>query len=136
MEKKWIASTEGKVAKLTLPLSLEAALGEQQEILDHQTDSQATTDLKHTRHGLACSNSVVCEARNCGHIVGQENPAFLRTPLQDSRVMDPGKCDVLNPHNVEVRLPPQQAADDIVVEVLVSGKTEHGSLTRIRMPGE
>lgn len=68
MEKKWIPSAEGKVANLALPLSLEATLCEQRNILDHQTDSQAT--------------------------------------------------------------------DDVVVEVLVSGKTEHESLTRIGMSGE
>jgi hypothetical protein len=121
---------------LAFPLSLEATFGEQQEILDHQSDCQVAADFKHTQHGLACSNSLVRKARDGGHIVRQKNPALLCAPFQYSSVICPGKIDVLNSRNIQIRLAAQQPADDVVVEVLVSGKTKHESCTRIGLPGE
>jgi hypothetical protein len=109
---------------------------EQQEILNHQADGQPTADLKHTGHGFAFSDSVVREARHCTHVVRQENPTLLRAPIQHRGVIRPGQVRVLNPHNIKIRLPPEQPADDVVVEVLISGEPEHASGTRLGVPGE
>jgi hypothetical protein len=109
---------------------------EQQQILDDHAQSQSAADLNDPRHRLAFSHSMVREARNCRHIVRQENPTLLRAPLQHGGVIRPGQVDVLNPHNIEIRLPPEQPADDVIVEVLIRREPEHVSGTRLGMPSE
>jgi citrate lyase gamma subunit len=47
---------------------------------------------------------------------------FLGCPPQYGRIIRASEADVLDSHDVQIRVAPQQAAYDIVVQVFVSGQ--------------
>ena len=49
----------------------------------------------------------------------------MRGPFQDGRVIGSRHSRILNAYQVQLGFPPKQAADDIIVQVLIRGKTKH-----------
>jgi hypothetical protein len=45
--------------------------------------------------------------------------------IQHRRIIGAGKPCILNPHQIQFRPTPQQATDDVVVEILIDGKAQH-----------
>jgi hypothetical protein len=50
----------------------------------------------------------------------------LGCPLENSWIVRSRESYVLDTYDVDVRLPTNQPADDVVVEVLVCGYSQHG----------
>jgi len=64
-------------------------------------------------------------------VVRQNNPIVFGCPCQDLRVILSGEANVLDANDVEIRLPEQQAADNVPVEVLIGQQSEHSSSLRL-----
>ncbi len=58
--------------------------------------------------------------------MGQQHAAMSCRPIQDYGILFAGKTDVLDAHDIEVRIPEPETSKDRVVEVLVCQQTEHG----------
>jgi hypothetical protein len=57
--------------------------------------------------------------------MGEENAGLFRGPFQNDGIIRACQTGVLQPHNIDGRITPQNAADNIVVEVLVGGEFQH-----------
>jgi hypothetical protein len=57
-------------------------------------------------------------------IVSQDDALVLFRPFKDDRIGFFVKTDVLNPNDFQVRVPPEQTAQDTPVEVLVGQKLQ------------
>ena len=65
----------------------------------------------------------------------QQDSLLPSGPCQNSRVVGPGQTDVLNADKIEVGEAAAKAADDVGVEVLVRGQSEH-RVERLPSPRE
>lgn len=63
----------------------------------------------------------------------QDDASFPRRPFKDAGIIDLPQSDVLNAHQVQRRHVPQNATDQIVVQILVRQQPNHGS-ARLRVP--
>jgi hypothetical protein len=66
---------------MPFPLSVSAALRQQQEIVDRLSDRAAAGNLEDARHELAVLEAFVGVLRHRRYIVRQQNAALLRCPL-------------------------------------------------------
>jgi len=54
--------------------------------------------------------------------MGEQYTSLLSCPRKNCRVVCAGETNVLKANDVQSWLPTQQATDDVVVEILVSGQ--------------
>lgn len=70
------------------------------------------------------------------HVVGKQKALLFGCPFKNYGVACTGKADILDADNVDIRPATEQAANDIIIEILVGGQEQHsnsqlcGSLTR------
>src|ERR1019366_2156255 len=74
---------------------------------------------------LARLHAVVGKGCQGGNIMAHEDALLRSRPSEHGRVSLPRQASVLNAHYVKGRVPPEQAAQDVVVEILVEGKRGH-----------
>ncbi len=131
--------SEGQVPNLSFPLVLDAAPGNEHQILDHRRDGGFARDREHSRHGQALPNSVIGIPEQGIDVVGEENPLFARCPIQDGGIVCTGQAGLLNRADIDVRLATQLRPDQVRVEVFVSRESNHAggiwrAIKRSRMP--
>jgi hypothetical protein len=107
------------------PLTLNAALGEKQEVIDRQADGSARARCEDTGHRPASGDALEGKADQRGDVVSQHDPALTRCPFEDCRVVSAGQTSILNARDVEVGETPKKTTDDVGVEVLVRCKAKH-----------
>lgn len=61
-------------------------------------------------------------------IVRNQHALLVCGPLKYCGVVSSRETDILNPDDVEIRLPAHEAADNIVVEVFVCPQSQHNEL--------
>ena len=61
------------------------------------------------------------------HVVGKQKALLFGRSFKDYGVACTGKADILNADNIDVRPATEQTANDIVIEVLVSGQEQHSA---------
>ena len=61
------------------------------------------------------------------HVVGKQKASLFGRSFKDYGVACTGKADILNADNIDVRPATEQTANDIVIEVLVSGQEQHSA---------
>jgi hypothetical protein len=69
------------------------------------------------------------------HIVREDYPSLLRSPLENGGIVGSCEPDLLDAHDVDVRLPTNQPTDNIVVEILVCGQL-HDGMARLPATGQ
>ncbi len=124
---QYAAASEGKVAYLSLPFVLKAAFRQKKYVLNGTPHRDGTWHLKYSWHALTFLHSLIGVLRHGRDVVRQHNPILTGSPFEYGPIMLSRKSCILNPENVNVRIPTGNATCDVVVEVLVGGKTEHGS---------
>jgi hypothetical protein len=58
--------------------------------------------------------------------VSEKNAALVGGPLEHVLIVSPGQAGVLDRDNIDLRVAPNYAAYDSVVEVLVRGEAKQG----------
>jgi hypothetical protein len=90
-----------------------------------------TVGLTWTTPGIGCPASArVGEPDHRRGVVRHDEPAGPCRPAQDGLVVGGRQADVLNADDVQVGPAPDEAADDVVVEVLVGQQPQHGAQRR------
>ena len=118
-------SAERQVPHLPFPFAVQTAFCQQEQILDGHSESQIGANLEHSRHATSVSYSLVSMICQRGSVMGDEDTVFPSGEVKDSGIIGSGQADILNANNVEIGAAAQQAAQDIVVEVLISGEAQH-----------
>src|SRR3989442_9471723 len=80
------AVASGDEADLPFPLAFQAALRQQDELLNGPTDGHGLADQEHARRWQTLDNASVRERSHGAHIVAEHHPPVLRCPFQHNRV--------------------------------------------------
>jgi hypothetical protein len=110
-----------------LPFGLAAAFRKEEEILDGLSDGNGGLGREDARHRFSRQDAQVGIVGDRRDVVGDQNTSLPGGPIQNLGIVHTHETDVLNPHDVQTWTSVLQAPNDLVVEVLVSEQTEHGS---------
>ncbi len=119
-------------AHLSLPLAFEAALGEQEKIVNRLAERRARPHLEDSWHRLTSSDSVEGVFGHCRDVVRDDDSPLARSSFQNHGVVGAGKTGVLDANNIDRRILAKQASHDVAVEVLVRCKPQHRRTVSIR----
>ena len=108
----------------SLPFVGQAAFDNQKQVFNHATDWNALVGFEQARHWPSRGDTLVRVLAHRRNVVRDYHPPGGR-PSQDHWIIRPRQVYVLNTDDVNVRFPPNQPANDIVVEVLVGRKSQH-----------
>ena len=108
-----------------LLLVSEAALRQDQDFFDGDPDWDFLPDFKNPWHGKPLPHALISMIDERARVVRQQYTSFTCCPREYLRIVNVPEPRVLLAPNVEVRMAPQHAAQDPVVEVLVGGKLNH-----------
>lgn len=75
--------SEGQEAHLSLPFALEAALGQESQIVDSLSDRGNGLYLEDPSHRLTCCNSIECVLRERRDIVRDDDAPLVGGPLEN-----------------------------------------------------
>ena len=79
--------SEGQEAHLPLPFALDAALGQENQILDSLSDRGDGPHLEDTWHWLTSGNSIERVLRQCRDVVGDDDALLVGGPFQNRRII-------------------------------------------------
>jgi hypothetical protein len=88
----------------------------------------STDSKQQRRHRLSGHDSVVGESDQCGSIVCNYDPAFIRRTGQDQAIVRAFQTDVLNSYDIELRLLVKKCLKESTVHALVQKIREHVTL--------
>jgi hypothetical protein len=91
----------------------------EQDLVDGLAHRHLVTDQEDSWHALAGRNSGISERWNRSPIVRKQNAALGGSPLEDSGVRRGCQAHVPNMHEIQARIAPGQAVQDVPVEVLI-----------------
>ena len=75
--------SEGQEAHLPLPFAIDAALGQENQIVDRLSDRGNGLYLEDPWHRLTCCNSIECVLRQRRDIVRDDDAPLVGGPLQN-----------------------------------------------------
>src|SRR5438034_8859569 len=101
--------SQWQISHWTFPLALEAAFDDQEQVVDGAADGQRVQHLEHARHPLAGSDTLIRVLAQRGYVVGDEQAALLSSPFENGRIACSRESHVLDPDDVNVRLPTNQS---------------------------
>ena len=117
-------SSEWEVDNLVCPVLRTAALHDEKHFINRVRDRHAGVDDEDSRHRLSFRYPVKGEPRHGAPIVREQDPPVIGRPTQYRLIVGPLQSDVLHAYQVDGRQSPDQAAHDVVVEVLVTQQAE------------
>ena len=117
--------SEREAAHLVLPLAVAAAQDENEEILNGTPYRHALADRKHSRHGETLAYALIGIGRHGLEVLGEQNPALRRSPLQDHRISRSPKTKLLNAHEVKAGFNPKDAIGDSSVKAFIGEQAQH-----------
>ena len=118
-------STQREIADLPLPLARHATFGDQEQVFDGSRNRHRRPGLEQTRHGLASLDPRVGECGQRGNVLAYQHPALPGSPSQNGRVIRTAEAHVGNADYIKRWIPTDQAANDVVIEILVEGESDH-----------
>jgi len=98
-----------QVSHLAFPFTLTAALNDQQQVLDDAADACIGADFEHAGHRKTGGRAVVRVPAQRRHVVRDEHPPLIGSPLENLGVIGSRQSDILNSGDVDVRLSSKQA---------------------------
>src|SRR5437588_2131065 len=81
--------------------------------------------FKNTRHGLVAPQPVISMAGHGRDIMGEQDSSRLGGPFENRWIRSSLQACILHAHDINTRMPTSNASHNVVVEVLVGGKTQH-----------
>lgn len=81
-------------------------------------------DLDDPRHGKTGADAFPSSFGHRADVMSEHDASLTRGPREDSVVLGPGDGRILHSNQVELGYDPEQSADDLAAEVLVSGKPQ------------
>ncbi len=107
---------------MTFPLAIETVLNQEQNIFDQSTDGKVAADFKYPWHGFAGTNALIGMMSHGGGVMCKQHTSFLRRPFQDCRIVCSRETRILDTNNAELLPPPQETANDVIVEVFIGSE--------------
>ena len=123
-------SSQRQIRYSTFPFPFEAAGRYQNDVVDHARDRNAPPSLKKPRHPVSQPHAVEGVPGHRADIVRQHGNGVFRGPQQHFRITQSRQADVLNAQNDKVPITSPHASDDVVVEIFIGEKREHGLTER------
>lgn len=130
-----LASLQRQVSHLSLPLAFEAALDNQEQVVNGATDAQSARHLEHTGHPPARGHAAVRVLGQRRHVMRYEQASLLGSPFENGGIVGSREPDVLNAHDVDFGLSTNQSTNDVLVEVLVCDQS-HDRMARLPAAGQ
>ena len=117
-------SAQRQVKHLSFPFAGFTTFGNQEQVCDGCGDGNVRPGFDQSGHRLAGFHPRVGVSGEGGNIMAHEHAPFPRGPSEYRRVVRAPQARVLNAHDIQGGMAPQQAAQDVVVEVLVEGEAD------------
>ena len=111
---------------LTFPLVNEAAHGDEQDRLDHLANRKELARGKDAGHGLSSGHSRESVGLHGTDVMRQDDAILVRSPPKNLGVGSTRQADILDTDHVHRVQPPQDSADDVVIEVLIDQEPYNG----------
>ena len=123
---------------MPLPLSVAAALGEQNQVVNCSADVRDGLHGEDSRHRLSRGNSLERVPGQSRNVVGNDNPTLAGSPFENRPIIRAGEPDILHSDYIERRQASQQTTHDVAVEIFVGCKPQHrpSLLTGLTTAGE
>jgi hypothetical protein len=118
-------SLEGQEDHPGVPLFGPAEFRQYQEIVYDRCKGSALVHHKHPWHRLLATNPFESKGRHRVGVMSQDQSTLARRPFQDRRIIKLEEADILNTHQVQSRMAPEDTTNQIVVEVLVRKQPKH-----------
>ena len=96
-----IGSAQRKEANLTFPLTVLAALGDEQKILDGVAGGEIRAHFKDAGHRQSGADSIFGEPSQRCHVVSQDHSLFTRGPGKQVGVIDSRQINVLDAEQIQ-----------------------------------
>jgi predicted nucleotidyltransferase len=113
------------IPNLAFPLSFNAALRQEEKILDCRSHGNARADFEDTWHWVAPHDAPIGVGRYGRDIMREENTVLTRRPRQHLLIIYSSKPYVLSTHDVDIAIFTKQRAEYVVIEILVGQPARH-----------
>src|SRR5262249_45932280 len=111
--------SQRNIIDLTFPFIFKTTFSKKQNIFNRDVDGRTQRNFEHTWHWKTLCYSLISEGGYCIDIVCEQNTSFICSPGEHGRIVCSLKPDVLNSHNIETWQTPQNAFDNVHIEVLI-----------------